>query len=106
MTDSEYQQWWQLHMRISRNKTLNAEEQVLYRAGADELEREEVAQLQLAPLTNLRQLRNQVQLLTQGLTQLMTRSEHLNRRITDLEQTYQQLTGYPLLMDTHATRQV
>lgn len=106
MTDFEYQQWWQLHIRISRNETLNAAEQVLYRAGIDELDQDEAAQLQLASLTNLRQLRNQVQLLTQGLTGLTTRSEHLNRRIADLEQTYQQLTGYPLLTDTHAARQV
>lgn len=106
MTDSKYEQWWQLHIRVARNETLNVEEQALYRSGVDELDREEAAQLQLAPLTNLRQLRNQVQLLTQSLTQLMVRSEHLNRGIADLEQTYQQLTGYPLLMDAHATRQV
>jgi hypothetical protein len=106
MTDPEYQQWWQLHMRIAHNEILNAEEQALYRAGINELDQEESAQLQLAPSTNLLQLRNQIQLLTQSLTQLMARSEHLNRRIADLEQTYQQLTGYPLLMDAHAARQV
>lgn len=101
MTDVEYQQWWQYHIRIARGESLNDEEQALYLMGTDELDREEAERAQFASLANLRQLRNQVQLLTQNLAQLTKHSELLSSRIVTLEQTYQQLTGYPLLLDVH-----
>jgi hypothetical protein len=101
MTEAEYQQWWQLHIRVARGEPLADAEQVLYRAGMDALDHEEAERLPLASLANLRQLRQQIQLLTQSLAQLTIRSELLSSRITVLEQTYQQLTGYPLLADAH-----
>ena len=103
MTDVEYQQWWQYHIRIARGESLNDEEQALYLMGTDELDREEAERAQFASLADLRQLRKQVQLLTQNLAQLTKHSELLSSRIVTLEQTYQQLTGYPLLLDVHAT---
>lgn len=103
MTDPEYQQWWQLHIRTVRGELLNEAEQKLYHNGIEELDREETERLQLASLANLRQLRNQVQQLTQSLVQLTAHNDLLSRRIALLEQTYQQLTGYSLLLDAHAT---
>jgi hypothetical protein len=101
LTESEYQQWWQYHIRVARGESLNEEEQVIYCTGIDALDHEEVEQLQLASLKDLRQLRSKVQRLTQNLGQLTTRSEQLSHKIAILEQTYQQLTGYSLLMDAH-----
>ncbi len=103
MTDTEYQQWWQLHIRTARGESLNETEQKLYHTGLEKLDREETERLQLASLANLRQLRNQVQQLTQSLAQLTAHNDLLSRRIARLEQTYQQLTGYSLLSDAHAT---
>lgn len=103
MTDVEYQQWWQLHIRVARGEPLDDTEQALYRAGMDELDREEAERLQLASLAHLQELRNQVQRLTQSLVQLTKQTESLSSRIAALEQTYQQLTGYPLLSDANAT---
>lgn len=101
MTDAEYQQWWQLHIQVARGETLASAEQAAYLAGLEELDQEEGEQLKGASLARLRQLRQQIQLLTQSLAQLTTRSELLSSRIALLEETYQQLTGYPLLADAH-----
>lgn len=101
MTQVEYQQWWQYHSRIARGETLSTEEEAIYRAGIDTLDREEADQLQLASLQNLRQLRTQIQRLAQSLEQFTTRHEQLNRKIADLEQTYQRLTGYSLVTDVY-----
>lgn len=101
MTQVEYQQWWQYHIRVARGEKLTAEEEAIYRTGIDALDQEEAEQLQLASLKNLRQLRAQIQQLTQNLEQFTARHEQLNRKIADLEQTYQRLTGYSLVMDAH-----
>lgn len=101
MTQMDYQQWWQYHIRAARGETLTMEEEAIYRAGIDALDREEAEQMQLASLQNLRQLRAQIQQLTQNLGQFTAQHEQLNRKIADLEQTYQRLTGYSLLMDAH-----
>lgn len=102
VTQSDYQQWWEYHIRLARGEALTAEELTIYRAGVDALDGEEAEQLQFASLKNLRQLRNQVQVLTQSLGQLNTRNEQLSHQIEEMEQTYQQLTGYSLLVDLHA----
>lgn len=102
MAQVDYEQWWQYHMRAARGETLTIEEQAIYRAGIDALDREEAEQLQLASLKNLRQLRTQIQQLTQSLEQFTARHEQLNRKIAELEQTYQRLTGYSLVTDSHA----
>lgn len=101
VTQVEYQQWWQYHIRIARGETLSTEEDAIYRAGIDALDREEADQLQLASLQNLRRLRTQIQRLTQNLGQFTAQHEQLNRKIANLEQTYQRLTGYSLVPDGH-----
>lgn len=101
MTDQEYQQWWQYHIRIARGEALTQAEELIYHAGVDELDQEEAELLQLASLESLRHLRNKIQQMTQNLSQLTNRNNQLSRQIADLEQTYQQLTGYSLLTDTH-----
>lgn len=84
MIELEYQQWWQYHIRIARGESLTEAEQAIYYAGIDALDRAEAEQLHLASVKNLRQLRNQVQLLTQSLRQLTMRNEQLSRKIADL----------------------
>jgi predicted RNase H-like nuclease (RuvC/YqgF family) len=101
VTQVEYQQWWQYHIRVARGETLTAEEEAIYRTGIDALDQEEAEQLQLASLKNLRQLRAQIQQLSQNLEQFTARHEQLNRKIAEMEQTYQRLTGYSLLTDAH-----
>lgn len=101
MTQAEYQQWWQYHICVACGETLTTEEEATYRTGIDALDQKEAEQLQLASLKNLRQLRTQIQQLTQNLAQFTARHEQLNRKIADLEQTYQRLTGYSLLTDAH-----
>ncbi len=101
VTQIEYQHWWQYHIRVARGETLTLEEDAIYRTGIDALDREEAEQLQLASLKNLRHLRMQIQRLTQSLDQFTTRHEQLNRKIAELEQRYQHLTGYSLVTDTH-----
>lgn len=105
MTESEYQQWWAYHIRVARGEPLSAEEATIYHAGIAELDQEEAAALQPASLEALRQLRSQIQQKTNNLSQLAQRSEHLTQQIATLEQTYQQLTGYSLLVDAHASSQ-
>ena len=102
VTQSDYQQWWEYHIRLARGEALTAEELTIYRAGIDTLDGEETQQLQFASLKKLRELRNQVQVLTQSLGQLSRRNEQLSHKIEEMEQTYQQLTGYSLLVDVHA----
>lgn len=103
MNELDFQTWWQLHLRVARGEALPEAEAILYRAGTESLDREETEYLQLASLQNLRQLRKQIQLLTQRLGQLTARNEQLSRKIATLEQTYQQLTGLSLLVDTHVS---
>lgn len=84
-------------------EALSEAEAILYRTGSESLDREETEHLQLAWLQNSRQLRSQIQLLRQRLRQLTTHNEQLSRKIATLEQTYQQLTGFSLLMDVHVS---
>lgn len=96
MRNSEYQQWWEYHIRVARGETLSETEAAIYHRGLEELDREEASALQPASLQSLRELRSQIQQKTEHLAQLARRSEHLTQQITALEQNYQQLTGYSL----------
>lgn len=101
MTELDYQQWWQYHIRVARGESLDAEEQALYQAGAEALDKEEAEQLQLATLANLRQLRQQIQQMTRTVQGLTQQSKQLDQQIAAAEQSYQQLTGYSLLTEAH-----
>ncbi|MCB9148740.1 MAG: hypothetical protein H6641_08255 [Caldilineaceae bacterium] len=103
MTESEYQKWWEYHIRVARGEVLNELEAAIYSAGLDELDRAEAEEMELLSLANLRQLRGQIQQRTSSLGQLMQRNEKFGRQITELEQAYEKLTGYSLLMDSHVS---
>lgn len=96
MRNSEYQQWWEYHIRVARGETLSETEAAVYHAGLEKLDREEAAVLQPASLQSLRQLRSQIQQKTEHLAQLARRSDRLTQQIAMLAQNYQQLTGYSL----------
>jgi hypothetical protein len=60
MVTSDYERWWQLHLRVARGETLSAPEQVAYQAGLDQLDQEE-AQGEPEGLVALRILRTQIE---------------------------------------------
>ncbi len=101
MATSDYERWWQLHLRVARGETLSAPEQVVYQAGLDPLDHEE-AQGEPEGLVALRTLRAQIERQTAVHAQRVGRSAQLDPQIAALERTYQQLTGYDLAVDTHA----
>jgi hypothetical protein len=99
MTDSEYERWWQLHLRIATSETLDAEEKQVYQAGMELLQREEAIQLGSANVTLLRSLRVREQTLVQLQNNLLQQSAGLDEEIEELELIYQQLTGLDLAVD-------
>ena len=104
MTDSEYERWWQLHLRIATSETLDAEEKQVYQEGVKLLQREEVTQLSSANVSLLRSLRVREQTLVQLQNNLLQQSANLDEQIEKLERAYQQLTGLDLAVDVYAIR--
>ncbi|MCE7985107.1 MAG: hypothetical protein DYG89_28375 [Caldilinea sp. CFX5] len=104
MAESEYEQWWQLHLRVASGETLGSEEEIAYRAGLELLEREEATQLSLSDVTLLRSLRARLQTLVHLQNSLLLQSAKLDEKIEELERTYQQLTGLDLAVDVYAIR--
>lgn len=104
MTDSEYEQCWQLHLWVADGETLGVEEEQLYRTGLELLEREAAAQLSSADFTLLRSLRARLQTSVQLQNNLLQQSAKLDKKIEELEYTYQQLTGLDLAVDVYAIR--
>ena len=102
METSNYERWWQLHLRVAQGDTLSASEQVVYQAGLDQLDQEE-AQGEPEDVVALRTLRAQIESQTAVHAQRVGRSAQLDQQIAALERTYQQLTGYELAVDTHAS---
>ena len=104
MTDYEYEVWWQLHLRVATGETLDAEENQVYQAGLELLQREEATQLSSADVSLLRSLRARMQTLTQLQNNLLQQSANLDEQIEKLERAYQQLTGLDLAVDVYAIR--
>lgn len=104
MTDHEYEIWWQLHLRVATGKTLGAKEDQVYQAGLELLQREEATQLSSADVTLLRSLHARLQTLVQLQNNLLQQSAKLDKKIEELERTYQQLTGLDLAVDVYAIR--
>ncbi|MDH3603508.1 MAG: hypothetical protein OEU26_28175 [Candidatus Tectomicrobia bacterium] len=102
MTTSEYNLWWQLHVRVARGETLSAQEQADYQTGLDRLDLQET-QSEPESLSALRAARAQIDQQTAVHAQMLAHSTQLERQIAALEKTYQQLTGRNLAMDTHAS---
>ena len=102
MKSSEYDLWWQLHLRVARGETLSAEEQADYQTGLDRLDLEE-AQIEPEDVSALRAARAQIEKQTAVHTQMLVRRAQLERQIAALESAYQQLTGRNLAMDSHAS---
>lgn len=96
MNEQTYNQWWQLHLRVSRGETLNPQEQRLYNVGLDALDDEEKVQFQATGLNAIRQLRASIEELQDFHTELMLKSNRLDEQIVTLEKAYHQLTGYQL----------
>lgn len=84
MIDSEYEQWWQLHLRVATGETLAAEEDQIYQAGLAFLEREETAQPSRADVNLLCSLRARIQTLIQLQNKLQVQSARLNEKMRSL----------------------
>lgn len=96
MNEQKYNQWWQLHLRVSRGETLNPHEQTLYNVGLDILDNEEKEQFQSDGLSVLHQLRANIVELRHLHAELVRESSHLDDQISTPEKDYQHLTGYQL----------
>lgn len=96
MNEQTYNQWWKLHLRVSRGETLTSQEQKQYNTGLDALDNEEKVQFQATGLNAIRQLRASIEKLQDFHTELMQKSNRLDEQIVTLEKAYQQLTGYQL----------
>ena len=84
MTELEYQQWWQYHIRVARGESLSDEETAIYQAGIEELDREEAAVLPRTSPATLRQLRNQIHLTTLRLNRPQLVRSRLSRQLQQM----------------------
>jgi len=78
---TNYQQWWQLHLRVARGESLGPDEQASYNAGRRELEREE----QLLETMEARESREQLAALEAEHAALETQRQQLDAEIAELE---------------------
>ena len=95
MNPQEYEQWWQLHVRVAMGETLSSAEQPVYQAGLFQLEQEEPLSENL--LNQLLPLRQRIDELNAQHHQLALENNKLDKKIKKLEKAYQTLTGYQLL---------
>jgi hypothetical protein len=102
MDEKTYKQWWQFHLRAALGEALSLDEQKEYEAGLEVLNEEERVQFQTNNLTELRQLRSQVDELQTINDQLKEESVRLDTKIKTLEKTYKAVTGYTLAIEPHA----
>jgi len=84
MDEKTYKQWWQLHLRVVLEETLSPGEQDEYEAGLKALYEEERVQFQTNGLTELRELRSQVERLQTTNDQLKDESTRLDKKIAAL----------------------
>jgi predicted RNase H-like nuclease (RuvC/YqgF family) len=85
MDEKTYKQWWQLHLRAALGETLSSDEQNEYESGLKVLYEEERVQfLQTNGLTELRELRSQVERLQTTNDQLKDESTRLDKKIAAL----------------------
>jgi len=103
MEKSEYEAWWQLHLRVAQGEILGSEEQIRYQQGLLELESAEEA-VDHELVAQLQQLRTRLDELNRENTVLHEKSDRLDHEIAELEAAYQMLTGQPLLPATYAAR--
>ncbi len=81
MDQTNYQQWWQLHLRVARGDSLSPDEQSSYYAGRRELEREE----RLLETEQARQAREYLAALEAKHADLERRRQQVDAEITRLE---------------------
>ncbi len=95
METIEYEQWWQLHLRMAKGETLSEEKLSLYNNGLAEqhLAEEDINE---DLVKRLQQLRGQLNKLAEGNSSLHRQQEQLDQKIAVLESAYQNLTGQPI----------
>ncbi len=97
MNPQEYEQWWQLHVRVASGETLLAIEEQIYKAGLQKVEQEEREPLSENLFNQLLPLRQRIDELNAQHDQLTLENNKLDKKIKKLEKAYQTLTGYQFL---------
>ncbi len=101
MNESEYQRWWQLHIRLARGETLTFSETQLYESGIAAQDQEDENWL-VNNFDSLRLLQSQIGTLSKQQNVLQVRSKKLDQDIRLLEASYQDLTGHTLTATLNA----
>jgi hypothetical protein len=96
MATFDYEQWWQLHLRVAGGETLTPQEQADYQDGLAILDYEEEVESQDKSVAVLRQMRRRLYELTQKHSRLQAQSQTLDQQILTLEDIYQKATGCAL----------
>ncbi len=100
MSGSDYEKWWDLHLRVAKGESLSDQEASIYESGLDQLDSQQThADESLKYLQALRTAIQRADMLHQDLA---ARSTVLDKKIVALESAYQQLTGQMLDMGPHA----
>lgn len=103
MPQFDYESGWQLHLRTAKGEILTGEEEAMYQVGNAYLNAEEINSSGDEWFA-LRSLRIQIEHLNQIHSGLVERSVQLDAEIAIVEETFQQLTGQALTVNSYATR--
>lgn len=88
MATFDYEQWWQLHLRVAGGETLTPQEQADYQDGLAILDHEEEVILRDKSIAVLRQMRTRVHELAQTHSRLQAQIQELDSSIPGMGQTY------------------
>ncbi|MFM9962652.1 MAG: hypothetical protein ACKV2Q_15685 [Planctomycetaceae bacterium] len=91
MTESAYQSWWPLHLRVARGESLTPDEKSFYDATCQDFDSDEQQQ----PLRTAQLAKAKLQTLEVERTQLEQRRRQLDTQITALENRLSQSTRHP-----------
>lgn len=103
MEKPEYEQWWQLHLRVAQGEILFGTERTSYQNGLLKLQSAE-GEVGQDLIVQLQQLRRQLDEMSVENVVLQQKHEQLDQEIAALEVAYQTLTGQPINADPYATQ--
>jgi hypothetical protein len=101
MSNSDYERWWSLHVRVAKGESLSDQETLEYELGLDQLE-DPLGKDGGDTLTYLRALRATINRAAALHSDLLSDSFELEKKIAELESAYQEVTGQSLNVEPHA----
>lgn len=81
MSESAFQAWWELHVRVALGESLTSDDRAIYQAGRQDLESGEESQL----LLGAKQARDELAVLESERSKLERRHQELDAEIQLLE---------------------